>query len=94
MAKASLDRTFNPVTITLTLNSKRELELVWALCAGDSNKFGEIVNSNKQRLSSNKIKPCKKGEFNFTFDFFDKVNDAWGFYGVDDKGSLFDPSNN
>ena len=59
MAKASLDRTFNPVTITLTLNSKRELELVWALFAGDPNKFGEIVNSNKQRLSSNKIKPCK-----------------------------------
>lgn len=92
--KTKLDRTFNPVNIKLTLHSKRELELFWALLAGDTNKLGDVINLNKKRLESNDIRPFTKDELNFLFDLFDKLNDAWEFYGVEDKGSLFKPEDN
>lgn len=92
--KVKLDRSFSPINITLTIHSKRELELLWALLAGDTNNLGKIVNANERRLISNEIKPYNKDEFKFLFDLFDKLNDCWEFYGIEDKGSLFNPDDN
>jgi len=87
--KADLDRTFNPVKIELTLYSKRELELLWALFAGDYNNLVSAINSNQKRLDSNKITPPKtEKELEFLFTFFDKLADAWEFYGVDNNTNL------
>lgn len=92
--KVKLDRSFRPIELHVTIHSKRELELLWALFAGNTNNLGDIVNSNRRRLESNNIKHYKRDEFNFLFDLFDKLNDCWEFYGLEDKGSLFRPNDN